>query len=552
MALSDRYAGGRIFSLTLLLLFSATTYLRGQDVVYNYYYRISFRDKGDYNTNDFSPGELLSSRAVERRKKAGITVPDFHDLPVFKNYLDQITSLGLKLHCTSKWMNSALFKSTAPADQAMLSDLPFVSYVRLVKSPGFKSTQRKKADIITSGSGSFSYDLPIAMVNGSLLHNSGYYGNNILIAVLDGGFTYADKASSLDNLRSEGRIILTYDFVNSNPDVYNASAHGTAVLSILAGDIPGTIEGSAPAADYLLLKTEDVATEFPCEEDYWVAGAECADSIGADIISSSLGYFTFDDPSMNYKISDLDGRTAFITRAAEIAASKGILVVNSAGNERNKTWRYIIFPSDGDSVLTAGAVDSNGIISAFSSAGPTSDGRIKPDNVALGVSVQLQMSPSTVTQSSGTSFSCPVLSGMSACLMQAAPEAKAADIIKALRITADRSENPDSLYGFGIPDMLRALSFLQDKYAIVPDESIIIAPNPTPGVIRIIFPYTPYSFKIEIISMSGKIIFRKDFSDYAGRVFHLDALQNKEQGMYLVRVTTSTGVYINKVIKIRN
>ncbi len=551
MDLSDRHSGGRTVRLVLLLLFSATSLLRGQDINYEYFYRITFTDKGDYTTSGFSPSELLSARAVERRVKAGIKVPDFRDLPVFGNYISRLEDSGLMLHCTSKWMNSALFKNSSPADVAALNDLPFVSNVKLVKSPGLKSRYADKTEITVSYSSSTPYDLPLTMVNGLMLHKSGYKGNNILIAVLDGGFAYADIASSLNNLRDEGRITGTHDFVNNTGAVYNASNHGTAVLSVLAGDIPGVIEGTAPSADYLLLKTEDVATEFPCEEDYWVAGAEFADSCGADIISSSLGYFTFDDPSMNYKVSDLDGKTAFITRAAEIAASKGILVVNSAGNERNKTWRYIIFPSDGDSVLAAGAVDANEIIAAFSSAGPTSDRRIKPDNVAMGVNVPLQLSPATVSYASGTSFSCPVLSGMSACLLQAVPGAKATDIMEAIRLSANRYLTPDSLYGFGIPDMLKALSLLQDKYVNVPDDGIIVAPNPTTGNLRIIFKDTPAEFKVEIISLSGKVVFNREFAQFAGRVFHLDALQKKEQGLYLIRVTTHTGVFTRKIIKLR-
>ncbi len=203
------------------------------------------------------------------------------------------------------------------------------------------------------------------MVNGYPLHNSGYDGTGILIAVLDGGFTYADKATSLAALRNRNGIKYTYDFVNRNQYVYSYHTHGTSVLSVLAGQISGAIQGTAPDADFLLLRTEDVSSEFPVEEDFWAAGAEFADSAGADIISSSLGYCTFDDFVMNYKFSDLDGNTAFVTRAADIAASKGILVVNSAGNERNKTWLRIIAPSDGDSVLAAGAVDGNNIISVI-------------------------------------------------------------------------------------------------------------------------------------------------------------------------------------------
>jgi serine protease AprX len=541
-----------IILMFALLLLSAGTLLQGQGVNYSYFYRVYFKDKGENSTGNFSAKELISERALNRRQKSGVSAPDYSDLPVSIEYLHQISAQGLALHCTSKWMNTALFKSPAPIDMNLILGLPFVNDVRMVKSPGSKSTFKNKLDFVTEQSDIPSYDRPITMVNGTLLQQSGFDGKNILIAVLDGGFINTDNISSLDLLRSRNGIICTHDFVNNSEKVYNSSQHGTAVLSILAGRLPGLIEGTAQGADYLLLKTEDVESEFPCEEDFWAAGAEFADSSGADIISSSLGYFTFDDSTLNYKTSDLNGKTAFITRAAEIAASKGILVVNSAGNERNNKWKYIIFPSDGDSVLAVGAVDGDEDISSFSSAGPTADGRIKPDNVAMGVSVAIQISGTSVTRSNGTSFSCPVLSGMSACLMQAVPVASGNDIKMALRACADRYNSPDSLYGYGIPDMILALSKLQDKYAKPRDDGIIIAPNPTTGNIELIFRQPPESFSVEIITMAGKLIFRKDFSEYAGRVIRIAYLRDHEQGIYFIKIITSNGVIVRKIIKLRN
>jgi hypothetical protein len=345
---------------------------------------------------------------------------------------------------------------------------------------------------------------------------------------------------------------VTYDFVKKNSAVYNSSSHGTAVLSVLAGEIPGLIEGTAPGADYLLLKTEDVESEFPCEEDFWAAGAEFADSTGADIISSSLGYFNFDDSTLNYKYSDLDGNTAFVTRVADVAASKGILVVNSAGNERNSNWKRIIFPSDGDSVLAVGAVDGNNVISSFSSAGPSADGRIKPDNTAMGVNVPVQISGSDVGRSNGTSFSCPVLSGMAACLMQAVPGSVNNDIIKVLHSSADRYNHPDSLYGYGTPDIVMALVNLQNLYIKVPDEGIVAYPNPTTGNFEIVFSTSPESFTLEIISITGKLIFRKEFADYAGRILQITELQHREQGVYFLRIKNGTSIKVQKIIKLKN
>ena len=270
------------------------------------------------------------------------------------------------------------------------------------------------------------------------------------------------------------------------------------------------------------------------------------------IRSSSLGYFNFDDPAMNYKYSDLNGNSAFITRVADIAASKGILVVNSAGNERNKEWLRIIFPSDGKRVLAVGAVDGENNISTFSSAGPSADGRIKPDNTTLGVNVLVQTAPTSFGMSSGTSFSCPVLGGLAACLMQAVPRAKNFDLIDVLRSSSDKFHSSDTLFGYGRPDMAIALTKLQDIYAKFPSEEINIGPNPTSGSFEIIFRQPPGNITVEIISMTGKVIFRKDENNYAGRTMTITELQNKDQGTYVIRLIYGNTIYVQKIIKLRN
>jgi serine protease AprX len=536
--------------ITVLLLFVADL-LPGQVLTYSYFYRVYLKDKGSVTTASYAPEDLLSPRAINRRQKSGIAF-GYSDIPVNKDYINQISAAGFRLHCTSKWMNSALFKTQSPADLSILMELPFVSEIKIVKKPGMKRILTDKLYFRLITADIPPYDRPVTMVNGFPLHNAGFDGKNVLIAILDGGFIDADKISSASVLRSRHGIISTYDFVTNDKSVYNSSSHGTAVLSVLAGKMPGYIEGTAPGADYLLLKTEDVASEFPCEEDFWAAGAEYADSSGADIISSSLGYFNFDDPSLNYKYSDLDGNTAFVTKAAVFAASKGILVVNSAGNERNGTWKRIIFPADGNSVVAVGAVDGNNLISDFSSAGPSADGRIKPDNVTMGVSVPVQTSTNTFFRSNGTSFSCPVLSGMAACLLQAVPEARNTDIIAVLHSCADRYNSPDSLYGYGIPDMVAALEKLQELYVKVPDEEIIAGPNPTNDNFELIFRQPPENLRIEIYTLTGKLVIRKDFTGYPGRTILITELSRREQGIYFVRVTGKNVSNVLKIIKLRN
>jgi hypothetical protein len=535
-----------------IMLWCVPFSLNSQSPVYSYFYRVYLLDKGNIAPGTYSALDLLSARAISRRQKNGIQVPDINDYPVNRDYLNKISQSGLKLHSTSKWMNSALFKSQASFDIKILLDLPFVSDVKVVKTPGNKNIYSDKLNFQMTRTDLAPYDRPLSMINGYSIHDSGYNGKNILIAILDGGFLYSDQISSLNDLRMRHGIKRTWDFVKNTESVYNASVHGTAVLSVLAGELAGQIEGTAPGADYLLLKTEDVDSEFPCEEDFWAAGAEYADSLGADIISSSLGYFNFDDPSLNYKYSDLNGKTAFVTRTAEIAASKGILVVNSAGNERNSAWKQIIFPSDGVNVLAVGAVDGNNLIADFSSAGPSADGRIKPDNVTMGVNVPVQTSGNSVVRSSGTSFSCPVLSGMAACLMQAVPGALNTDIIKVMHSCSDRYNFPDSLYGYGIPDVVLALTELQNQYVKNPDDGILIYPNPTKGNFEIILSEAPENFIVEIITMTGKLIFRKNYSEYAGRDIIISDFQQREQGIYFLKVIDASGVRIRKIIKLKN
>jgi subtilisin family serine protease len=542
----------RIQPLFVLFLIFTCTILSGQSGQFNYFYRVYFRDKGEYNTESFSASQLLSERSLERRARSAIPVPDTRDLPVFPGYLAGVSSLGLTLHCTSKWMNTGLFKTNLPVDPGILLSMPYVADVKIVKNPAGKSGHTDKLAFPAEQADAPPYDRPISMVNGLPLHPSGFNGHGILIAVLDGGFLNADIVSSLQHLRNRHGIKGTYDFVDNDAFVYSYHNHGTAVLSVLAGQIDGMIEGTAPGADFLLLRTEDTGSEFPVEEDLWAAGAEFADSAGADIISSSLGYSTFDDPSLNYKFSDLDGNTAFVTRAADIAASKGMLVICSAGNERNKTWQRILAPSDGDSVISVGAVDGYSLISAFSSAGPSADRRIKPDITTMGVSVTVQTDVSLITRSSGTSFSCPVLSGMAACLMQAVPAAVNIEIIDALHYSADRYSLPDSLYGYGIPNMLTALEQLQDRHVIKPDIGSVAGPNPTTGDVEITFREAPGSILIEIFNASGTVFFRKEFEEYAGRTLRIQSLNNMRQGMYFIRVITGTGTFTHKIIKLSN
>ena len=546
----------RSFILTALVLFlniavPCAGSESGADESSLYFYRVTFTDKGNISVGDFAPEDLLSPAAIARREKCGVAPLTVSDLPVNQEYISAVAQRGLAFKCASKWMNSALFTSASKMEADELSDLPFVKEVIPVKNPSDPvKGNTGKFGVTSPGRVTDNYD-PNVPVNGVPLHQSGFTGQNITIAVLDAGFINADLIESLGPLFARGGIVATRDFVNGSDYVYDYHSHGTSVMSILAGAIPGIISGTAPGADYLLLRTEDGQSEYPVEEDYWAAAAEYADSAGADIITSSLGYSTFDDPAMDYLFSELDGNTAFITKAADAAASKGILVVASAGNERNKEWIRILSPSDGDSVMCIGAVFQDLTISGFSSAGYSSDGRVKPDVVAPGVNLPIQFVPGQWHTGSGTSFSCPVISGLCASLMQAVPGATAADIMNSVRESSDRFNNPDSLYGYGLPDFVSALKKLEDQLTFKPEVNITAGPNPFFDEISLWFRESPGHLSVSVMDFTGRLVMRKDFPVYASRSYILDGFDSMAQGVYYLKVITDTGDEVFKMIRIR-
>ncbi|HPH74590.1 MAG TPA: S8 family serine peptidase [Bacteroidales bacterium] len=513
-----------------------------------WFYRVWFSEKTN-SISEYSPEELLSPAAIARREKYGIPLVTESDIPVSSQHIRTLTGAGFRLRCTSKWLNTALFTTTGAIKSDIAGEYPFIDSIQLVKHPVDPVKRNySKYGITEPGMITDKFD-PRLPLNGDMLHKSGLTGLNITIAVLDAGFINADKIEALEPLRKRGGIITTRDFINNSSYVYDYHTHGTSVLSILAGAMPGIINGTAPGAKYMLLRTEDVLSEFPVEEDYWIAAAEYADSAGADIITSSLGYFEFDDPSMDYPFSDMDGDRPFITRGADMASSKGILVVNSAGNERNKAWLRIIAPSDGDSVLCVGAVNHDLTISDFSSAGYSSDGRVKPDMVAPGVLIPLQFEPGVWHSGSGTSFSCPVISGLSASLMQAVPDASPLEIINALRKSSDRYTRPDSLYGYGLPDFLKTLRLLEDEHTFRPEAMMSAGPNPFTDEILVWFHEPPGSLTVTITGTNGTTILARHFPAFAARLFRLDGLGSLAEGFYLVRIVTDQGEEVYKMIR---
>ena len=436
-------------------------------------YIIRLKDKG---TNPFTlanPSAYLTARSIQRRTRYGIAI-DSTDLPITPRYIDSIRMAGaVVILNSSKWLNQVAIQTTDAAALAKIAGFPFVlsSGPAAAKNSQTITPVNKKLDAEftqapvpttsnTIAADYYSYGASYGQVrlhNGEFLHNRGFRGQGMHMAVLDAGFFNYLTLPTFDSIRNSGQVLGTWDFVAGNASVNEDNSHGTACLSTIAANMPGTFMGTAPKTSFYLYRTEDVNSEYPIEEQNWVAGMERADSLGIDISSTSLGYFTFDNPVFNYTYANMNGNTTISAKGADLAAKKGIICVVAAGNEGNGAWHYIITPSDGDSVMAVGAVSTAGNVGSFSSYGPSSDGQIKPSVAAVGVSAVVA-NPSTGQPGfgSGTSYACPNMAGLTTCLWQAFPEINNMGIINVMQQSATRATNPDDRVGYGIPDMKKA------------------------------------------------------------------------------------------------
>ena len=483
----------------------------------DYRFWIQFTDK-QYNSYSMDrPLEYLSSRSLERRARQGISLNE-QDLPVSGTYLDNLSSYPLRILYTSRWMNAAVVETGDSALAGTILQQPFVSEVECLYHPipAKKSSERKWE--ASGDTAELSSDLQIRMLQGQALHEAGYLGDGMIIALLDAGFRNARQVAGLDSLFLNGRILGTRSFVEPDSGVFWSAngEHGTHVLSIMGGNVGGQYLGTAPGASYWLIQTEDIRSEYRIEEANWLAGAELADSAGVDVINCSLGYSTgFTDSTQNYTYAQMNGNSTLVTRAAMLAASRGMLVVCSAGNSGsvNNSWEYITAPADGENVLAVGAVDAGGHRAAFSSRGPASDGRVKPDVMALGQGTWLIGGSGTVQQGNGTSYSSPLIAGLSACLWQRYPDADTRDLLQAIRESASLNPWPDSLYGYGIPNFAMAGWILTGGQAFAAgDQRFRVYPNPAETVIYLEGPP----------SVEGMLTYR--ICDPAGRIFLEDEI----------------------------
>ena len=490
---------------------------------------VYFRDKTGTPYSVAQPQAFLSARAVARRSRQGIAVLP-RDLPVNPAYVNQIRGLAgsPRVLYTSRWFNAAVISCDS------------TTLIRITQLPTVRRASTLNRQLVAKPVPSSPVQVPVVVARGTqatraqygsayrqnlqigalAMHDAGFRGEGMHIAVFDAGFPGVNQISALQPLFLQQRLVSTRNFVDGGTSVYLRNPHGTNCLSAMAGNQTGFYIGTAPRASYSLCITEDTGSEHPVEEANWLAAAEFADSSGVDVISSSLGYTTFDPPSVSYTYADMNGRNAISTRAATMAARVGMLVVSAAGNEGDDPWHYISAPADADSIMSVGAVDSLGSHAFFSSYGPTADGRIKPTLAAMGFAASVLSANGSAFRGSGTSYACPILAGMAAGFWQANPTLTAQQVIAALRATASQANNPDNVLGYGIPNFLTAYNVLHPNAPLATTASQLnggeplgIFPNPNKdGPLTVVLPVVlrGHALRLRVLDARGAVVVQQE------------------------------------------
>ena len=494
------------------------------------------------------PGQFLSQRSVARRQRQGIAITE-RDLPVNSQFVSQIRQTGATVWFTSRWLNAVLIETTPKILQTVLA-LPFVKGLESTRPlnrarVGASETTMTKFGAVDSlvygPSGT-----QLSQIGVDQMHRQGYHGEGMLVGILDAGFRRADSVAFLKPLFIENRIIGTYDFVKKERNVYDDDDHGLHVLSIMAAAAPGQLYGAAYKASYLLLRTEDANSETRIEEANWLIGAEYADSAGVDVINSSLGYFQFDNPASDYTQSDMDGKTALSSRAAQWATETGMVVVVAAGNEGANSWRSISAPADAASVLAVAAVNTAGVRASFSSFGPSADGRVKPDLAAQGVGTIIGTATGRISAGNGTSYASPLIAGLAAGFWQANPTLTAAQVTATLRRSGSQFIRPDASLGYGIPTFVWAAELVSST------DRFIAFPNPFTDTDLVsarwlgLSPGTPV--EAMLTDLSGRVLWRQQFLNEAQMPFAFQPLR-LNAGLYLLTLTAADRRQVVKLLK---
>lgn len=498
------------------------------------------------------PLEMLTQRALDRRTNQSIAL-DFKDVPVEETFINQVKmSTGITVMAKSKWMNAIHVRGS----QANINSLALLSFVDKVEFADkslnqtakiAKLSKVKKVNSVKKTKIEYAYGASanqIQMLNGQQLHQQNYTGTGKIIAVLDGGFPGVNTAQPFQRLRANNQILGGYNFVLRDPDFYTGVSHGTLVLSSMGGYKENSLVGTAPDASYYLFITEDDTSENPIEESLWVEAAERADSLGVDIINTSLGYFDYDNAAYSHTYSEINGTSAFISRGAEIAFSRGMIVVTSAGNSGGTSNPHITTPADAVSVIAVGAVNSSEVLTSFSSVGPSFDGRIKPDVMAQGLATIVSDPAGNIVTANGTSFSSPIMAGMIACLWQAFPQKTNKQIRELVLKSSDKFSNPNNQYGFGIPDFALAISNQLDLESFSKDD-FILYPNPASDTVSVSLPSTFDMGTVYIYSILGQKVLEQKITPQTTTI----SLKSLNDGVYLYKMESDGFSKTGKIIK---
>ncbi len=532
---------GRNSIVFLLVFFISGTLLAQENI-----YLVLLKDKNNTPYSIDQPEQFLSPRSIARKVKYSIPVTE-EDLPVDPAYLETLkNNHNISILHSSKWFNAVIVTADMNESLQLLGE-PFVQSVEQIAIGTDIPSGEKGAGSNYTG---LSNKIQNRIIGIPEMHQKGFTGEGMLIAIFDSGFAHVDQSSFYQHVFDNNRIIFSRDFIGKSDNVFQYDIHGSRSFSTFAAYKEDVYKGSAYNADFVLCVTENVVSEYRVEEYYWLAAAELADSLGVDVISSSLAYTEFDHPGMNYTYEDLDGKTAIITQAAKLAASKGMVVVTSAGNDGNKRWKYINTPGDADSILTIGSVNLDLQRSAFSSYGPTADGRIKPDLCALGNDA-VAVTGENIAKVDGTSFSAPQISGLVAGFWQAFPDLTGQEVIEILKATASNSASPDTLIGYGIPNFMEAFNKASDVEENT-EETFVVYPNPVDGTKKVFVDSNGFleigKVNINFIDFKGAFIKSMEMQVFSrNEILEID-VSDLHQGYYLAEFNANNKSKIVKLV----
>ncbi|HQV74971.1 MAG TPA: S8 family serine peptidase [Flavobacteriales bacterium] len=550
----------KLRNIAWVLAASAALCLHGQTSPDTYW--VPFTDKENTPFSLDQPEQFLSARAIQRRTTQGIGY-DQLDLPVDPAYITAVLNTGeVDLLNQSKWFNGITIRTT---DLDALSAIQSLGFVNALQPTGVSMAGQSRqpkflelAPVLDRDGEPELYGTAfrqIEMLNGHQLHAIQAKGQGMLIGVLDSGFLGVDSAIAFQSLRDRDGIVLTRDLVRHDGDVFDDHYHGRSVLSCMAADLDGVILGTAPGADYVLIRTENAESEYPVEEDNWIAGAELADSIGCDVLNTSLGYTTFDDSTMDHTYAQLDGQTLRISIAARIAVQKGMIPVHSAGNSGTSEWRYIGAPADAIDILAVGAVGDVENSAPWSSRGPSADGRVKPDVCAMGWgSIVLRENVDSIVAANGTSFASPILAGLVACLWQLHPNNTAPEVMTAVRQSASFYTAPSDSLGYGVPDFALAHTILlATSIRSTTDQGTLhMYPLPFTDQLNIAF-RDPVAgpLQLTLLDLAGRTVWSGSQAPTGNRL-QVGGLGEMAEGLYVLQLTDQQGTVLTRsVIKAR-